>query len=96
MLRGVKTSKSTGSSRREGESAYVKRVAPRALRSTTCTMSSGTLSASFGEGFARTKDTAPGVTTDLAASMAALLFEAGLSAVEGFGWADGGGGDESS
>jgi hypothetical protein len=68
---GAETSKSIRSSNggRAG-STYVKRVAPRDLRSRTCTTSSGTLSASFGEGFARTKDTAPGVT-DLAASIAA-------------------------
>jgi hypothetical protein len=71
MPQGAETSKSIGSSNggRAG-STYVKRVAPRDLRSRTCTTSSGTLSASFGEEFARTKVTAPGVT-DLAASIAA-------------------------
>jgi hypothetical protein len=58
-------------------------------------MNSSTLLTSFDEGFARMKGTTSDIT-DLAVSMAALLFEAGLSTVEGFGWEGGRGGDESS
>jgi hypothetical protein len=58
-------------------------------------MNSGTLLTSFDEGFTRMKDTTSDII-DLAVSMAALLFEAGLSTVEGLGWEGGRGGDESS